>query len=91
MLPAYPRGGPRRALEADAHELLAQFGLGDKAEYRVEWLSGGEAQRTAICRALINGPRVLIADEPTPTSTPRGRATSCGSSASSRRPGRPCC
>ena len=65
MLPAYPRGGPRRALEADAHELLAQFGLGDKAEYRVEWLSGGEAQRTAICRALINGPRVLIADEPT--------------------------
>jgi putative ABC transport system ATP-binding protein len=65
MLPAYPLGGPRRTLESGAHALLGQLGLADKAEYRVEWLSGGEAQRTAICRALINGPRVLIADEPT--------------------------
>jgi putative ABC transport system ATP-binding protein len=65
MLPAYPLGVPRQALEAGARDLLAQFGLADKAGYRVEWLSGGEAQRTAICRALINGPRVLIADEPT--------------------------
>jgi len=65
MLPAYPLGRPRHALEADAHALLAQFGLADKADSRVEWLSGGEAQRTAICRALVNGPRVLIADEPT--------------------------
>jgi putative ABC transport system ATP-binding protein len=65
MLPAYPLGVPRQALEAGARRLLSQFGLADKAGYRVEWLSGGEAQRTAICRALINGPRVLIADEPT--------------------------
>jgi len=65
MLPAYPLGGPRHALEAGARRLLAQFGLADKAAYRAEWLSGGEAQRTAICRALINGPQVLIADEPT--------------------------
>ena len=65
MLPAYPLGEPRRTLESGAHALLGQFGLADKAEYRVEWLSGGEAQRTAICRALINGPRVLVADEPT--------------------------
>ncbi len=65
MLPGYPLGPPRRRLEADAHALLGQFGLAAKAGARVEWLSGGEAQRTAICRALINGPRVLIADEPT--------------------------
>jgi putative ABC transport system ATP-binding protein len=65
MLPAYPLGAPRHVLETGARELLTQFGLADKAGYRVEWLSGGEAQRTAICRALINGPRVLIADEPT--------------------------
>ncbi|MCU0766015.1 MAG: ABC transporter ATP-binding protein [Gammaproteobacteria bacterium] len=65
MLPAYPLGGPRRRLEARAHDLLAQFGLAAKAGYRVEWLSGGEAQRTAICRALVNDPRVLVADEPT--------------------------
>ena len=65
MLPAYPIGRPHAALESEATELLERFGLGDKARYRVEWLSGGEAQRTAICRALINRPRVLVADEPT--------------------------
>jgi putative ABC transport system ATP-binding protein len=65
MLPAYPLGPPRQQLEASARGLLGRFGLADRADARVEWLSGGEAQRTAICRALINGPRVLIADEPT--------------------------
>ena len=65
MLPAYPIGRPHAALVSEATELLERFGLGDKARYRVEWLSGGEAQRTAICRALINRPRVLVADEPT--------------------------
>ena len=65
MLPAYPIGVPRQRLETTAHQLLERFGLTERAGARVEWLSGGEAQRTAICRALINGPRVLIADEPT--------------------------
>jgi len=65
MLPAYPIGPPRQRLETTARQLLERFGLAQRAGARVEWLSGGEAQRTAICRALINGPRVLIADEPT--------------------------
>ncbi len=65
MLPAYPLGRPHRELTAAAHGLLERFGLGAKAASRVEWLSGGEAQRTALARALINDPAVLIADEPT--------------------------
>lgn len=65
MLPAYPLAPDHGELQRGARALLAQFGLQGKAGERVEWLSGGEAQRTAICRALINEPRCLIADEPT--------------------------
>ncbi len=65
MLPAYPLGRPYHELVNAAREWLDRFGLGAKAASRVEWLSGGEAQRTALARALINDPAVLIADEPT--------------------------
>ena len=65
MLPAYPLGRPHRELVNAAKGLLDRFGLGAKAASRVEWLSGGEAQRTALARALINNPVVIIADEPT--------------------------
>jgi putative ABC transport system ATP-binding protein len=65
MLPAYPIAPKRHTLIQSAKSLLAQFNLSDKAHNNVEWLSGGEAQRTAICRALINTPEILIADEPT--------------------------
>ena len=65
MLPAYPLAPPPGVLRARAMELLQRLGLADQAEHRAEWLSGGEAQRAAICRAMINRPRVLIADEPT--------------------------
>jgi putative ABC transport system ATP-binding protein len=65
MLPAYPLGEPHAVLKKRAQELLDLFGILPRGASKAEWLSGGEAQRTAICRALINDPPVVIADEPT--------------------------
>jgi len=65
MLPAYPLGSSHRALTRRANALLERLGIGHRAGALVESLSGGEAQRTAIARALINDPAMLIADEPT--------------------------
>jgi putative ABC transport system ATP-binding protein len=65
MIPAYPKGEKHAALKKQAMDLLAVLNLADKAYSKVEWLSGGEAQRTAIARALINHPAIIIADEPT--------------------------
>jgi putative ABC transport system ATP-binding protein len=64
-LPAYPSGERYSVLRRRADEVLQLFGISDKASSRVEWLSGGEAQRASIARALINDPPVIIADEPT--------------------------
>jgi putative ABC transport system ATP-binding protein len=63
MLPAYPLGGRRALLKDKAIRSLDALGLAEKALSKVEWLSGGEAQRVAIVRALINDPSVVIADE----------------------------
>ncbi len=65
MIPAYPSGEKHSSLKKRAMDLLGLFNLADKASSKVEWLSGGEAQRIAIARALINNPAIIIADEPT--------------------------
>jgi putative ABC transport system ATP-binding protein len=65
MLPAYPLGLPYAQLVARAQDVMAQLNIGHRAAFKVELLSGGEMQRTAIARALINDPAIVIADEPT--------------------------
>jgi putative ABC transport system ATP-binding protein len=65
MLPAYPLGLPYAELVARAQAVLVQLGIAHRAAFAVELLSGGEMQRTAIARALVNDPAIVIADEPT--------------------------
>lgn len=65
MLPlAVVRAG-RKQKYAMAAEALAQVGLGDKADRLPNQISGGESERVAVARAIVNEPPVLLADEPT--------------------------
>lgn len=64
-LPAYPLGLPFAELRARAMALMEQLGVAHRNDLTVEHLSGGEMQRVAIVRALINDPEFVIADEPT--------------------------
>jgi lipoprotein-releasing system ATP-binding protein len=64
-IPGWIAGGSKSVIEARARELLENLGVGHRMENKPAALSGGEQQRVAVCRALINAPDIIFADEPT--------------------------
>jgi len=63
-IPAFIAGVSKLEAEKNANELFDFLGLKDRANHKPSELSGGEQQRVAVARALINGPSVVLADEP---------------------------
>ena len=64
MIPALIAGRSRKEAGRKADELLSFLGLSDRADHKPRQLSGGENQRVAVARALVNDPAVILADEP---------------------------
>jgi putative ABC transport system ATP-binding protein len=64
-LPLLPLGVSPSVRERKADQLLEKFGISQRRKFKVNQLSGGELQRAAIARALINDPPIIVADEPT--------------------------
>lgn len=64
MIPAYIAGKSRKEARTKAEELLSFMGLNDRSSHKPNELSGGEKQRIAVARALMNNPAVILADEP---------------------------
>lgn len=63
-IPAFIAKKPKKEAEIRAMELLDLLGLKDRAQHKPNELSGGEQQRIAVARALINSPTIILADEP---------------------------
>lgn len=64
MIPAFIAGVSQKEAEGRAREILEMLGLSDRCSHKPSELSGGEKQRVAVARALINRPSVILADEP---------------------------
>jgi lipoprotein-releasing system ATP-binding protein len=65
LIPSVAAGTDRRIAQARLRQLTDRTGLSHRLGQRIQKLSGGERQRTALCRALMNKPKILLADEPT--------------------------
>ena len=65
LIPTVAAGIDRKTARARLLQLTERTGVSHRLDQRIQKLSGGERQRTALCRALMNKPRILLADEPT--------------------------